>query len=202
MAFQKIKLPPGFEPVFLDWIAPLQHESLPDYSVRLSDSIINDEEFILIGLSFGGMVASEIARKKKPVKTIIISSLASSAELPWYFKRAGQLGLHKALPVNFLKVATLLNRVVGAGSPEDKAVIYHYIKNADPYFIRWSLNAIVNWNQPERLPDIVHLHGDKDHLLPARFTRPDFIIKNGGHLMVLNRAGEVNRILSEVLSVN
>ena len=201
-AFQKINLPSGYEPVFIDWITPRQNESLPDYSIRLSDLIIKNEEFILIGLSFGGMVASEIARIKNPLKTIIISSLASSDELPWYFKRAGKLGLHKALPVTFFKAATLLNRVVGAGSPEDKAVIYHYVKNADPAFIRWSLNAIVNWSQHERLPGIIHLHGDKDHLLPARFTHPDFVIKNGGHLMVLNRAGEVNEILNQVLNTN
>jgi len=201
-AFQKIKLPAGYEYVFLDWIPPFQNESLPDYSIRLADSFEQNEKFILIGLSFGGMVASEIARIKKPLKTIIISSLASSDELPWYFKRAGQLGLHKALPVNFLKAATLLNRVVGSGSPEDKAVIYHYVKNADPVFIRWSLNAIVNWNRHERLPGLVHLHGDQDHLLPARFTHPDFVVKNGGHLMVLNKADEVNKILGEVLSMN
>lgn len=202
MAFQKIRLPSGYEPVFLDWITPLQHEALTDYSIRLSDSINNNEGFILIGLSFGGMVASEIARIKNPVKTIIISSLASSNELPWYFKRAGQLGLHKVVPVTLLKAATLLNRIAGAGTPEDKAVIYHYIKNADPAFIRWSLNAIVNWNQYVRLPGIIHLHGDKDLLLPARFTHPDHLIKNGGHLMVLNKAEEVNKILEKVLSVN
>lgn len=201
-AFQKIKLPAGYEYVFLDWISPLPNESLADYSIRLAGNLEQHEQFILIGLSFGGMIASEIARIKKPLKTIIISSLGSVDELPWYFKRAGQLGLHKVLPVNFFKAATLLNRVVGAGTAEDKAVIYHYVKNADPAFIRWSLNAIINWTRHDRLPGLIHLHGDQDHLLPARFTHPDFVVKNGGHLMVLNKAEEVNKILREVLSMN
>ena len=100
--FQNIKLPAGYEPVYLDWIAHRKNESLHDYAVRFADTI-HDEQFILIGLSFGGMLATEIAGIKKPVKTIIISSVASANELPWYFKRAGKIGLHKALPVTFLK---------------------------------------------------------------------------------------------------
>jgi pimeloyl-ACP methyl ester carboxylesterase len=199
--FQHVKLPHGYEPVFLDWIAPeKKDETLQAYAIRFADLITEKENFILIGLSFGGMLASEIARIKNPYKTIIISSLASSDELPWYFKRAGKFGLHKTLPVNFLKAATLLNRVMGAGTPQDKAIVYHFVKNAHPSFIRWSLNAIVNWNQQERLPGLIHLHGDKDHLLPVKFTHPDYTVKNGGHLMVLNKAEEVNKVLQQVLS--
>ncbi len=199
--FQNIKLPAAYEPVYLEWIAHRKNETLNDYAVRFAEPI-NEQQFILIGLSFGGMIASEIARIKNPVKTIIISSLASADELPWYFKQAGKIGLHKALPVTFIKAATLLNRVMGAGTPQDKAVVYHFVKNAKPSFIRWSLNAIINWDQHERLPGIIHLHGDKDHLLPRRFSRPDFIIKNGGHLMVLNKADEVNSVLRKILSEN
>jgi pimeloyl-ACP methyl ester carboxylesterase len=201
-AFHKIKLSPDYEPVFLDWIPPEKNESLADYSVRFSELINKNEEFILIGLSFGGMMASEIARIRKPKKTIIISSIATADELPWYFRRAGKLGLQNALPISFFKAATFLNRVVGAGTPEDKAVVYHYVKNADPAFVRWSLNAIIKWKRSERVPGIIHLHGDKDHLLPSKFTNPDFLIKNGGHLMVLNMAKEVNEILNEILSIN
>jgi len=68
--------------------------------------------------------------------------------------------------------------------------------------IRWSMHAIVNWEQHERLADIVHIHGSRDHLLPLKYIRPDYIIQNGGHLMVFNRADEVNKILNEVLRVS
>ena len=201
-AFQKIKLPSVYEPVYLDWITPEKNESLTDYARRFSSLIKNDDAFVLIGLSFGGMIATEIARLRNPMKTIIISSLASSNELPWYFKRAGSLGLHRAVPVKFLKAGAIVKNIMGAASKEDKAIVYHYAKFADPELVRWSLDAIVNWNQPDRLPGIIHLHGSNDRMLPIKYTHPDFVIKNGGHLMVFNKADEVNRILNDVLSGN
>jgi len=200
--FQKIRLPQGYEPVYLDWIPPQKEESLTDYARRFSLLIKNDDAFILIGLSFGGMLATEIARLRKPLKTIIISSIASSDELPWYFKRAGSFGLHKYVPIKLLGAATVLKNMMGAASREDKAIIYHYAKFADPDLIRWSMNAIINWQQHERLPGVIHLHGSNDHMLPIKFTHPDYIIKNGGHLMVFNKAEEVNRVLGEVLTTN
>ena len=199
-AFIRIKLPEGYEPVYLDWITPEKNESLSNYARRFSSLIKNDDSFILIGLSFGGMLACEIAKLRKPLKTIIISSLATSNDLPWYFKGAGRIGLHKAVPIKLLKYGTIFKNMMGAASKEDKAIIINYAKFADPNLVRWSLHAIVNWHQPERLPGIIHLHGSNDLMLPLRYTHPDYVIKNGGHLMVFNKAEEVNRILNEVLS--
>ena len=201
-AFQRIKLPESFEPVYLDWITPEKDESLRNYARRFSSLIKNDDAFVLIGLSFGGMLASEIARLRNPMKTIIISSIGCANELPWYFKRAGRIGLHRAVPIKLLKAGTIIKNMIGAASKEDKAIIIDYAKFADPALVRWSLHAIVNWDQYQRLPGIIHLHGSKDLMLPLRYTRPDYIIKDGGHLMVFNKADEVNRILNEVLQVN
>ena len=200
-AFQRIKLPTGYEPVYLDWIIPEKNESLTDYARRFS-SLINDESFVLIGLSFGGMLACELARLRNPAKTIIISSIPTSDELPWYFKRAGRIGLHKYVPVKLLGAATVLKNMFGTISKEDKALIYNYAKYADSNLVRWSLHAILSWEQHERLPGVVHVHGSRDLMLPLRYTRPDYIVKDGGHLIVFNRAEEVNRILGEILAAN
>ncbi len=201
-AFQRIKLPGNYEPIYLDWIPPEKDESLTNYARRFSSLIKNDDAFILIGLSFGGMLACEIARLRNPMKTIIISSIGASNELPWYFKRAANMGLHKYVPINLLKAGTILKNMMGTKSKEDKAIIVNYAKYADPHMVRWSIHAIVNWDQPQRLPGIIHLHGSSDHMLPLKYTHPDYVIKNGGHLMVFNKADEVNKILNEVLSGN
>jgi pimeloyl-ACP methyl ester carboxylesterase len=198
-AFYKIKLPRGYEPIYLDWITPLPDENFQDYAKRFSQAIKQDEEFILIGLSFGGMLASELAKITSPKKVIIISSLSSYQELPWYFKLAGKLGIHRIISPSVYKRATIMNRFMGAGNKEMKSIVYSYVNNIDPAFIRWSLNVIVHWSHTERLSEMIHIHGSNDHLLPYRYVKADYMVKGGGHLMVMNRADEVNNILREVL---
>ena len=198
-AFYKIMLPRGYQSVYLDWIRPLANEGFGDYAKRFSESISRDEEFVLVGLSFGGMLASELAKIVSPKKLIIISSLSSYKELPWYFKLAGKLGIHRIISPSLYKRATIMNRFMGAGNKEMKSIVYSYVNNIDPAFIRWSLNVIVHWSHTERLSDLVHIHGSNDHLLPYRYVKADYMIKNGGHLMVMNKADEVNSILQEVL---
>ncbi len=198
-AFGKITLPHGFEPVYIEWIDPQPGETLAQYSIRIADNITEKEEFILVGLSFGGMVASEIAKIRNPRKLIIISSIACSDELPWYFKKAGSIGLQKVIPIKLLKAGTVLRRIMGVGTSEDKAIIYEYVRSVDPKFLRWSLTAIVNWRHHERFPQLIHIHGSKDHLLPCKHVKPNYTIDKAGHLMVLNRAEEVNKVLMQVL---
>ncbi len=198
-AFYKIQLPQNYQPVYLDWIKPLPDEAFPEYAKRFSALIDSNEEFILIGLSFGGMLASEIARIIPPKKLIIISGLSSYKELPWYFKLAGKLGVHRILTPAIYKQATLLNRFMGVGDKQMKAIVYNYVRNADPEYIRWALNVIVHWLHDERPPDLIHIHGSNDHLLPCRYVKADYVIQQGGHLMVMNKAGEVNKILKQVL---
>jgi pimeloyl-ACP methyl ester carboxylesterase len=200
--FYKIQLPSRYQPVYLEWISPLPNENFSDYAKRFSKLIQPDEDFILIGLSFGGILASEIAKITKPKKLIIISSLSCYKELPWYFKLAGKLRLQKMISPSLYKQATIINRFMGTGNKEMKNIVYDYVRKTDSEFIRWSLNAILNWSQLDKLPNLIHIHGSNDHLLPLRFVNADYIVRNGGHLMVMNKANEVNGILKEILITN
>jgi esterase/lipase len=199
-AFYKIQLPVNYDAVYLDWIKPLPDEGFSNYAKRFSELINTGEDFILIGLSFGGMLACEIAKLITPKKLIIISSLSCYKELPWYFRLAGKTRLHKIISPGVYKQATLLNRFMGAGNREMKAIVYNYVKNTDPEFIRWSLNIIVNWSHVDRPPNLIHLHGSNDHLLPCKYVKADYVIEKGGHLMVMNKAEEINKILQIILA--
>jgi len=197
--FNRVQLPRGYEPVYLDWIDPLPNEKFSHYAKRFSRLITPVEDFILIGLSFGGMLVSELGKTLAPKKIIIISSVSCHNELPWYFKLAGKLNLQKIISPSIYKQATIINRFMGPGDKEMKNIVYDYVRRTNPEFIRWSLNEILHWDQNERPAGVIHIHGSNDHLLPCRYTNADYIVQKGGHLMVLNRAQDVNRILKEVL---
>jgi len=198
-AFYKLELPAGYEPVYLDWIFPLPQEKLTDYARRFSLLINDKEKFILIGLSFGGMLACEIARIKTPEKLILISSIAVSDELPWYFKRAGAFRLQKIIPAGFYKTATLLNHFMGSKVKEEKIMVLSFVRKTDPAFIQWAINAILKWKFNQRFSNLIHIHGSRDRLLPVKYTNADYVIEGGRHLMVWNKATEINKILQQVL---
>jgi pimeloyl-ACP methyl ester carboxylesterase len=197
--FKYIQVPFDYEIVHLDWIEPMKNESLSSYSLRLAEKIDTSESFALVGLSMGGMIASEIAHHFKPVHTILISSVPSSGQLPIYFKWAAKINLHKLLPVSMVKSAAIMKRLFTAETAEDKTILKQIIRESDPNFIRWAMDAILKWKNIEPPASYIHIHGSRDELLPIRYTRPTHSINKGGHLMVLNHSGEINNILCEVL---
>lgn len=198
--FKHIQLPSHCQPVYLDWIPPFKNESLADYALRMAERIDPSEDFSLVGLSMGGMISVEIARHLKPLHTILISSISASRQLPKYYRYLGALKLHKHIPVSLLQNGAILKRLFTFEAAEDKKMLKGMIRRTDVGFIRWGLEAILKWKSGAPHGEIIHIHGTHDEILPRRFTRPTHLISKGGHLMVMNRAGEINRILAKVLT--
>ncbi len=197
--FKHIQLPSHCQPVYLDWIPPFKNESLAGYAQRLAEKINPSENFSLVGLSMGGMISVEITRHFKPLHTILISSISSSRHLPKYYRYLGALQLHKYIPISLMQNGAILKRLFTFETAEDKRMLKVMIRRIDVDFIRWGMEAILKWKSAEPPGRIIHIHGTHDEILPRRFTRPTHLISKGGHLMVMNRAGEINRILAEVL---
>jgi len=197
--FRRISLPAPYETVYLKWIAPRKHESLRHYALRLAQSIDTYEHFAVVGLSFGGMVATEIGNAFPNAQVILISSIPRYEDLPGYFKWAGRMGLHRVVPVSLLKQGARVKRFFTRESNEDRQLLWTMIRNSDTGFIRWAIEAILSWDNEKLPPRYFHLHGTRDEILPSRYTHPSQSIKGGTHLMILDRADEVNRVLAEQL---
>lgn len=199
--FKYIQLPAGFEAVYLDWITPEKDDTLPSYAMRLATSINTNEAFALVGLSFGGMLAIEIAKQYHPATTILISSVPVANHLPGYFRVAGKMGLHKLVPVSWLKSSAAAKRFFTREKNDDKKLLWQIINESDAGLIRWSMDAILNW-QNETIPQpIWHIHGTRDEILPVKFTRPTHLIQKEGHMMIMTSPDKVNDILAQALTV-
>lgn len=196
--FKYISVPEGYEAVHIRWIKPIRSESLSDYALRLSVNVDHSEPFILVGLSLGGMIASEIAKIHPPEKIVLISSVPEAAHMPAFYRIAAQIRLHKIVPVAVFKSASLLKQFFSPNTDVDKKYLRQAVKEGDPEFIRWAINAILTWKGDSAV-DCTHIHGSEDHLLPVRYTKPTHLIEGGGHMMVLNRADEINKILQDIL---
>ncbi|EMO28852.1 hypothetical protein LEP1GSC170_2989 [Leptospira interrogans serovar Bataviae str. HAI135] len=67
--------------------------NLSKYSKRLLSQIDTKNEIILIGVSFGGIVALEISKHISVKQIIIISSIKSDSEKPILYRLFGTLRL-------------------------------------------------------------------------------------------------------------
>jgi pimeloyl-ACP methyl ester carboxylesterase len=198
--FRHIQLPENFEAVFLEWLTPLESETLPQYAYRLAEQIDINQPYIIIGLSFGGMLAVEIAKKYPAGQLILIASIPSHHHLPAYYRTAYRIGLHNIIGVNLMKKAVFFKRYFTSESKEDRQMIREMARDMDPWFIKWAFKAIVNWKTDDQELVANHIHGTRDIILPLSFTKADYTISGAGHLMIFNKADEINRILDSLLN--
>jgi pimeloyl-ACP methyl ester carboxylesterase len=197
--FRHIKLPGQFEAVYLNWLKPEPGEELEAYAARMATQIDTEEPFYVLGLSMGGMIASEIVRLYPRGRVILVASIPHAGHLPVYYRWMQRVRLQKLVPVGAIKAGVFLRRYFTTESKEDKSILREMIRDADPSFIRWSLEAILKWKRSEPPRSWVHIHGTKDIVLPHRYTKPTHFIKGGSHLMIFDRATEINQVLADIL---
>lgn len=70
--FQYLKLEHELIPI--PWLTPENGEPIEWYAKRMAAKINTEEEFVILGVSFGGLVAVEMSKILKPTITVLISS--------------------------------------------------------------------------------------------------------------------------------
>lgn len=184
--------------IFIDWKEPLKNESIESYAERIAQSITTEAP-ILIGLSFGGILGIEIAKIRPVRKLILISSAKTRNELPLLFRLAGKLKLNKFFPNTILKHKNFITSwLFGIESTSDGELFRKILKDVDPKFLSWAVNAVLNWQNNYIPKNCFHIHGSKDRILPVKNMQTDIIIKDGGHFMTVNRSVELSEIIRKI----
>ncbi|HSZ31808.1 MAG TPA: alpha/beta hydrolase [Puia sp.] len=196
--FRNLTFSKGNNVHYLDWITPKPNESLRSYALRLAEGINTSRTFCIIGLSFGGMLATEIASVLKPQSTILISSISSKFELPWHYRLAGRIRINKLIPAKKLNsVPRFISSFFGVETKDESLFFNQLMRRTDPHFSKWAIDSMLKWNRTESPPGIVRIHGGKDKVLPIKDAKVDYLIQDGGHFMVFNRAKRISEILKE-----
>jgi pimeloyl-ACP methyl ester carboxylesterase len=181
---------------FIKWIDPLNNETIENYALRISKQV-TAANAVLIGVSFGGIMAIEVAKHIPTDKIIIISSVKNKHEIPFYFRWAAAINLHLLLPINYLKRANTISYwLFGANTQTEKTLLKDILLQTDSTFLKWALAKIGKWQNLLTLTNLLHIHGTADKILPINFTKPNYKIKGGGHFMSLNKHTEIEAILA------
>lgn len=193
--FQHISLYP-FEQIFVQWLPSFRNEPLADYAKRLATQFILENDPIIVGVSFGGMLATEIAKLKPKAKVFIVSSAKTFKEIPVYFRILGYLNILKFTPIQLFKYHTkITDWFFGVKNKQESLLLESILQNTDGLFLKWALNQIVHWENTIVPSNVFHIHGNKDRILPSKFVNPTITIAGGGHLMILNKALEISKII-------
>ena len=199
--FEYLEFPEDqFEIHFLDWLIPVSRsENIADYAQRMCTKIPHKDP-ILIGVSFGGVMVQEMSKIIPTKKTIIISSVKSKKELPKRLKVAKITKAYKLFPSKIVANIEEIAKYAFGETIKKRVELYRkYLSMRDENYLPWAIHNILNWQQEDPLPDITHIHGDQDGIFPIKHVENCKIIEGGTHVMILNKAKEISKLLLEVI---
>lgn len=180
------------------WIVPIAGESMVAYARRLLPQI-TEANPILVGVSFGGMMAVEIAKLISVERVIQISSAQTTEAIPFYFRLMAKLGVQKLMPSPAIKKPNaMLYWLFGVTKKEDRMLLAAIMKDTDEHFFMWAIETIRRWNNNKPLNHVIQIHGANDRILSP--LKADYLIEGGGHLMIVTRAKEISLIIKNVLA--
>ncbi len=200
--FENLQLDKASSMHYIQWLEPFPNELMRAYAQRMAAQIMHPNP-VLVGVSFGGMMAREISKLIPVQQIILISSVKTDADIPRIYKWAGKLKLIHIVQFEFLRKGTrILHWFFGVREPAEKKLVADFEKNTSTKYLQWSLYQVTHWRNEETHPNTVLIHGSKDRIFPLQKTKTDFVIENCGHFMVWNRAEEVSKIINSVVHPN
>lgn len=196
--FSKLSIK-GVRLVHLPWVPFDKNDTLPDYAQTMA-ALVDEKEPMMLGLSFGGMLVTEIARRRKLKQAFLVSSAKGKQELPPLNGALRYLVQGQLLPYTLLKTPNkILFDYMGAVTEKEKQLLSAIVRDSNPAFMRWALKAIVNWGNAEYPEQLIHIHGTKDKILKPDFIKANHWIEGGTHMMIYNRADEISALISQYL---
>lgn len=198
--FDKILWPGNVEVCHVDWIPVIPKESLQEYAYRLSENICA-EQSILVGLSFGGIVAQEVAKNVLTSKVVLLASLKEFDRKPCYLTVLRYLPLHRFIPVRFFKWHNrFLDWIFGITSLENSKMLKQILKDTDPVFLKWAIDKIISWKPTGCEAVVQQIHGAEDKIFPLKnCSNPDIVITKAGHFMTIENYKQVSIALAEII---
>lgn len=186
---------------YLKWKKPIAlEESLANYAMRMTDDV-KHENPVLVGVSFGGVLVQEMSKFLDAKKVIIVSSVKTNQELPKRFKFASMSKLYKLFPTKVVSNFENYSKFFLGKSLKKRAKIYKkYLSVRNETYLKWSIHNVLHWQQNKPLENIIHIHGTNDHVFPFKNIKNAIAIEGGTHVMILNKAKKISKIIHESLT--
>jgi len=200
LIFERIKLQESiFEIHLVDWEMPKKNENLLGYAKRMAE-LVTLPKAVLIGVSFGGVLAQEMALFLDLRKLIIISSVKSNLELSLTMKIAKTTKAYKLMPTGLFQNIDLLPKFSFGNVLKQRIKLYQkYLSVLEKTYLDWAIEQMVLWDRVEVDKNVIHIHGDADAIFPIKNIRNFIVVKGGTHIMILSKYKWFNENLPKII---
>ena len=167
---------------------PARGDTLVSYARRMAKQF--PSRSIIIGTSFGGVLAQEICRSIQPLACILISTIKHPSELPPQLKLCRIMGGENCVAMLQL-LGTLASVFPRALSTNVTIAARGHLGDAASWRY-WAMRAILDW-RPTSTPiqsPLLHLHGSEDATFPVRYTQPCAVVPGGKHALPVSNPEE------------
>lgn len=198
--FSKLTIPEEYTLKHIQYTVPSEGITLAQYAKELSKQIDTTHDFIVLGVSLGGMIATEINDQLNPKQVIIISSAKCRNELPMRYRFQLNVPVYSWFSPSFIKRgAQIMQPLVEPDRDQEESVFVSMLEDKDSLFLKRTIDMIINWDRETYDDRIIHIHGDKDHTIPIRNVACTYTISGGSHMMMLTRGEELSKLIGQIL---
>lgn len=190
------------------WLEPTSNESLAGYAARMAERIrpmlpTDGRSLVLGGVSFGGMLAAEMAPLLKPDALVLIGSALSPKEIAPSLRLMAMAGRWMPAPrgesAKFMARGFI--RQLGPMKREHRLFLETMIDAVPFSFLQWAGRAIFGWEGASHTHrNLIRVHGERDRIIPCRpcgASSAHVVIPNAGHVPNVSHAEVINKTLAD-----
>lgn len=197
--FQRLRIA-GWELKEVPWPHIDRHDDMACYAQKVAALIPEGPEHAILGLSFGGMLASEIARVRPEQRVIIVSSAKEPAELGPANGILKFIVTRRLFPVGLMRIPNkVILRRFGAYDEQSQLLLRTTLDDSSDHLVSVAGKVIMEWKSTPAPPAIVHIHGTVDQIIKPEPVHPTHWVEGGEHMMIFTKAEEVSELIGRHL---
>ncbi|MDR2344835.1 MAG: alpha/beta hydrolase [Planctomycetaceae bacterium] len=207
--------------IAVNWIDPIANETLEEYAVRMATEIrsklppeIDNHTIVICGLSLGGMIAPYIANELNAAAYILLCSIRKPSQFPrryyldWLITkncimiRRTRIFFMQLLVKTIKLLPNFIHRSILPDAVEQIASMpTRKFAELSRMMFDWAYKKRDTNESHKNCSDIpsIHIHGNRDMLLPIKLTNPDIIIEGGGHILALTHPNQINEHIQKFI---
>ena len=192
----------NFQHKVFNWYEPKSlNQDLSSYSDYFVSEIV-DENPIIVGVSFGGLVALKMAKKVSFSKIILLSSMANYQAKPFLFKALHKMGLARI--VSYLCASNLerfLTFYYGKKYSKQKKLYDTFLPYRNKKYLFWAFIQNIIWMGKTNLsPNLYSIHGENDEIFPIGQNHYDHLVEKASHVMIVTHQKTIKKQIKEIVN--